>query len=166
MSHARPHPAGYNRVNPRAVVVDAASAIDVANPEHIRGKRVLVVEDGPTLTHGEMKIGAGVVAARRFGAAEIIDPRPYAVGRLAETYRIYPNIGNLLPAMGYGPEQIRDLTATIERTDCDSVVVATPIDLGRIVKINKPYTRVDYNLQEIGRPDLGQIIAEFVKTKR
>jgi len=151
------------RVNPKAVVVDAASAISVENPEVIRGKRVLVIEDGPTLTHGEMKIGAGIVAARRFGAAEIIDPRPYAVGKLAETYRIYPNIGTLLPAMGYGKEQMNDLTATIERTDCDSVIVATPIDLKRVIQINKPNTRVEYSLQEIGRPDMADVLTDFIK---
>ncbi|MCL1820070.1 MAG: cyclic 2,3-diphosphoglycerate synthase [Oscillospiraceae bacterium] len=151
------------KVNPRAVVVDAASTLSVEKPEIIRGKRVLVIEDGPTLTHGEMKIGAGIVAARRFGAAEIVDPRQYAVGKLAETYRIYPNIGTLLPAMGYGEEQIRDLTATIERTDCDSVVIATPIDLGRVIDIKKPNTRVEYSLQEIGQPDMGSVMADFIK---
>ncbi|MCL1818864.1 MAG: cyclic 2,3-diphosphoglycerate synthase [Spirochaetaceae bacterium] len=151
------------RVNPKAVVVDAASTISVEKPEVIRGKRVLVIEDGPTLTHGEMKIGAGVVAARRFGAAEIIDPKPYATGKLAETYRIYPNIGKVLPAMGYGEEQIRDLTATIERADCDSVVIATPIDLERVVRINKPNTRVKYDLQEIGHPDMEDAMADFIK---
>jgi len=151
------------RVNPQAIVVDAASTISVEKPEIIRGKRVLVVEDGPTLTHGEMKIGAGVVAAKRFGAAEIIDPRPYAVGKIAETFRIYPNVGKLLPAMGYGEEQMRDLTATIERTDCDSVVIATPIDLGRVIKITKPNTRVEYNLQEIGSPTLEDVLANFIK---
>lgn len=151
------------RVNPRAVVVDAASTISVDRPEVIRGKRVLVIEDGPTLTHGGMKIGAGIVAARRFGAAEIIDPRPYVVGRMAETYRAYPNIGTLLPAMGYGEQQIRDLSETIERTDCDSVVIATPIDLGRIIKINKPNTRVSYSLQEIGRPNMEDALSNFVE---
>ena len=151
------------KANPRAVVVDAASTISVEKPEVIRGKQVLVVEDGPTLTHGEMKIGAGIVAAQRFGAAEIINPKPYAVGKLAETYRIYPNIGNLLPAMGYGEEQISDLAATIERTDCDSVIVATPIDLKRIIKINKQNTRVEYNLQEIGHPDMNDVLADFIK---
>jgi len=150
------------KVNPKAVVVDAASTISVDNPDMIKGKRVLVVEDGPTLTHGEMKIGAGVVAARRFGAREIIDPRPYAVGKLAETFRIYPGIGKLLPAMGYGEEQMRDLTATIEAADCDSVVIATPIDLGRVIEINKPSTRVEYSLQEIGRPDMEDVLAEFI----
>jgi predicted GTPase len=149
-------------INPTATVVDAASTISVENPDLIRGKRVLVVEDGPTLTHGEMKIGAGVVAARRFGAAEIIDPRPYAVGKLAETFRIYPDVGCVLPAMGYGGEQMRDLTATIERADCDCVVIATPIDLTRVIKINKPNTRVDYNLQEIGRPDMEDVLREFI----
>ena len=154
-------------VNPGAIVVDAASTISVENPEIIRGKRVLVIEDGPTLTHGEMKIGAGIVAARRFGAAEIIDPKPYAVGKLAETYKIYPNIGKLLPAMGYGEEQVNDLAATIEHTDCDSVVVATPIDLKRIIKINKPNTRVEYSLQEIGHPDMNDVLSDFIdKIKR
>ena len=149
--------------NPKATVVDAASTISVENPDIIKGKRVLVIEDGPTLTHGEMKIGAGIVAAKRFGAAEIIDPKQYAVGRLAETYKIYPNIGKLLPAMGYGEEQIADLAATIERADCDSVVVATPIDLKRIIKINKPNTRVEYALQEIGKPDMNDVLANFIK---
>jgi len=151
------------KVNPNAVVVDAASTLSVDDPDVIRGKRVLCIEDGPTLTHGEMKIGAGIVAARRFGAAEIIDPRAYAVGRLAETYRIYPNIGHLLPAMGYGEEQMRDLSATIEATDCDSVVIATPIDLARVIKIDKPNTRVKYDLQEIGHPDMEDVMADFIK---
>jgi predicted GTPase len=151
------------RVNPHAIVIEAASTISVEKTEAIRGKRVLVIEDGPTLTHGEMKIGAGIVAAKRFGAAEIIDPRPFAVGKLAETYRIYPNIGKLLPAMGYSEEQMKDLTATIECTDCDSVVIATPIDLGRVIKINKPNTRVEYYLQEIGHPNIEDILNDFIK---
>jgi len=150
------------KVNPNAIVVDAASALSVEQPELIKGKRVLVVEDGPTLTHGEMSIGAGVVAAKRFGAAEIIDPRPYAVGSIAETYKKYPHIGTLLPAMGYGDEQIKDLAATIANVDCDAVVIATPIDLNRIVKIDKPSTRVEYSLHEIGHPDLADILADFV----
>ena len=149
-------------VNPRAIVIEAASTISVEKPELIRGKRVLAVEDGPTLTHGEMKIGAGVVAARRFGAAELVDPRATAVGKLANTFRIYPNIGHLLPAMGYGDEQMRDLAATIDNTDCDSVIVATPIDLGRVINISKPYTRVDYSLQEIGRPDMEDVLKDFI----
>ncbi|MCL2549023.1 MAG: GTPase, partial [Symbiobacteriaceae bacterium] len=150
------------KVNPGAIVIDAASTITVKNPEVIRGKKVLCIEDGPTLTHGEMKIGAGIVAARRFGAAEIVDPREYAVGRLADTYRIYPGIGHLLPAMGYGDEQIRDLTATIDKVPCDSVVIATPIDLQRVVQISKPCTRVEYALQEIGSPDLESVLKEFI----
>ncbi|HVN59012.1 MAG TPA: cyclic 2,3-diphosphoglycerate synthase [Bacteroidales bacterium] len=151
------------KVNPDAVVVDGASPIKVDNPAAIKGKRVLVVEDGPTLTHGEMKIGAGVVAARKFGARELVDPRPFTVGKLAETFRIYPNIGTLLPAMGYGDEQLHDLEKTINGTDCDSVVIATPIDLNRIIKIRKPNTRVYYDLQEIGDPNLTQVLDEFVK---
>ncbi|MDR0496415.1 MAG: cyclic 2,3-diphosphoglycerate synthase [Treponema sp.] len=151
------------KVNSRAVVVDAASTISVNKPEVIRGKRVLVIEDGPTLTHGEMKIGAGIVAARRFGAAEIIDPRSCAVGKLAETYRLYPGIGKLLPAMGYGEQQMKDLSATIEKTDCDSVIIATPIDLERVIKIRKPCTRVEYNLFEIGHPDMNDVMQNLIK---
>jgi predicted GTPase len=154
--------ANIERVNPKAAVVDAVSAISVDRQDVIRGKRVLVIEDGPTLTHGEMKIGAGVVAARRFGAAEIIDPKPYAVGKLAETYKIYPNISMVLPAMGYGDQQVKDLAATIEKADCDSVVIATPIDLGRVIKINKPSTRVNYSLQEIGRPNMADVLEQFL----
>ena len=150
------------QVNPRALVIDAASTISVDRPEVIRGKRVLVIEDGPTLTHGDMKIGAGIVAAQRYGAAEIIDPRPNAVGRLAETYQIYPSIGKLLPAMGYGEQQMKDLSATIEKTDCDSVVIATPIDLQRVIKINKPCTRVEYSLQEIGHPNMDDALEGFI----
>jgi predicted GTPase len=110
-----------------------------------------------------MKIGAGIVAAKRFGASEIIDPRPYAVGKLADTYRIYPDIGSLLPAMGYGEEQLRDLSATIDAAECDSVVIATPIDLGRVIKITKPGTRVEYSLQEIGNPNLEDVLKGFIK---
>ena len=150
------------KVNPKAVVVDAASPIAVDDPSVIKGKRVLVVEDGPTLTHGEMKLGAGTVAAMKFGAAEMVDPRPFVVGKLAETFRIYPNIGTLLPAMGYSDQQLKDLETSINNTDCDSVVIGTPIDLNRIVKINKPNTRVYYDLQEIGQPDLKGILEEFV----
>jgi len=150
-------------VNPKAIVVDGASPIRVDDPSLIRGKRVLVVEDGPTLTHGEMKIGAGVVAARKFGAAEEVDPRPFTVGKLSETFEIYPNIGKLLPAMGYGKQQLKDLETTINHTDCDSVIIATPIDLNRIIKIRKPNTRVYYDLQEIGQPDLTGVLNDFVK---
>jgi predicted GTPase len=145
-------------VNPRAVVVDAASPIFVDDPQAIRGCTVLVVEDGPTLTHGEMPYGAGYVAAQRFGAEEIVDPRPYAVGSIAETYRKYPNTGPILPAMGYGSKQIQDLEETINGTPCDLVIVATPIDLRRLIKINRPSQRVRYELQEIGRPTLQDVL--------
>jgi predicted GTPase len=149
------------RVNPKAIVIDAASPITVDKPELIKGKRCLVVEDGPTLTHGRMKIGAGVVAARKFGAKELVDPRPFVVGKLAETFRLYPGIGTLLPAMGYGEEQVRDLEKTIDKTDCDTVVIATPIDLNRIIKIKKPTVKVGYDLEEIGSPNLTQVLDEF-----
>lgn len=151
------------RINPGAMVIDAASPISVDKPELIKGKRVLCIEDGPTLTHGMMKIGAGVVAARKFQAAELVDPRPFVVGKLAETFRKYPDIGVLLPAMGYGDEQIADLERTINATDCDSVLIATPIDLSRIIHINKPIVRVGYDLQEIGKPDLTEVIDGFCK---
>ena len=150
-------------VNPGAVVIDGASPIRVDKPEVIKGKRVLVVEDGPTLTHGEMKIGAGVVAARKYGASELVDPRPFTVGKLSETFDIYPEIGVLLPAMGYGEQQLKDLETTINTCDCDSVVIGTPIDLSRIIKIKKPFTRVYYDLQEIGKPDMEDVINEFLR---
>jgi len=153
-------------VNPGAIVVDGASPIKVDNPELIKGKKVLVVEDGPTLTHGEMKLGAGIVAAMRYGAAEWVDPRPWVVGRLAETFQIYPNIGKLLPAMGYGEQQVKDLETSINNTECDSVIIATPIDLNRIIHINKPNTRVYYDLQEIGSPNLEDVIGDFVLKHR
>jgi len=137
-------------VNPNVPVIEAASPITVDNPELIRDKRVLVVEDGPTLTHGEMKYGAGTVIACNLGAKKIVDPRPYIVGSIKETFQKYPNIGVLLPAMGYGEEQIKDLEETINNTDCDSVIIGTPIDLGKILKINKPSTRAKYELKEIG----------------
>jgi len=149
--------------NPNAIVVDGASTLDVDDPSVIRGKKVLVVEDGPTLTHGEMKIGAGVVAAQKFGAAALVDPRPFTVGRLSETFEIYPDIGAVLPAMGYGEVQLKDMETTINKTECDAVVIGTPIDLNRIIKIKKPNTRVYYNLQEIGRPDLVGVLDDFVK---
>ena len=147
------------QVNPDATVVEAASPIFVDNPAAIKGKAVLVVEDGPTLTHGGMAYGAGVVAARRFGAAEIIDPRPFAVGSIAATYQKYPTTGAVLPAMGYGAEQMRELGETINNTPCDLVLVATPIDLRRVVEINRPSQRVRYELQEIGQPTLADILA-------
>ncbi len=147
-------------VNPEAVVIEAASPIFVPDPGLIRGKRVLVIEDGPTLTHGEMKYGAGIVAARRFGAAEIIDPRPYTVGTITGTFEKYPGIGTLLPAMGYGDEQIADLEETIRRVPCDLVISATPIDLTRVAKIYHPVQRVSYELQVIGQPTLEEVLTE------
>ncbi|HJW90319.1 MAG TPA: cyclic 2,3-diphosphoglycerate synthase [Anaerolineales bacterium] len=146
------------RMNPDAVVVEAASPLFVDDPESIRGKRVLVIEDGPTLTHGEMAFGAGWLAARRFGAAEIIDPRPFAVGSIRETYQKYPTTGPILPAMGYGDEMARELEETINRSDADLVLIGTPIDLARLLDISKPTQRVRYELQEIGKPTLEDIL--------
>ena len=147
-------------VNSKAIIVEAASPIYVEDPAAIRGMRVLVIEDGPTLTHGEMAYGAGVVAARRFGAEEIVDPRPYAVGSIVETYRKYPTTGPVLPAMGYGDQQMCELEDTINATPCDMVIVATPIDLGKLLKIYRPHQRVRYELQVIGRPSLEEILRE------
>ena len=147
--------------NSDAVIIEAASPIFVEDPAAIRGKRVLVVEDGPTLTHGEMAYGAGIVAARRFGAAEIVDPRPYAVGSILGTFEKYPQTGPLLPAMGYSEQQIEELEETINATPCDIVIVATPIDLRRVLKcIAHPMDRVRYELQEIGQPTLEEVLAE------
>ncbi|MDI9493077.1 MAG: cyclic 2,3-diphosphoglycerate synthase [Bacillota bacterium] len=151
------------KVNPSAKIIKAESSITVDKPEIIKGKRVLVVEDGPTLTHGEMKIGAGTVAAKMFGAAGFVDPRPYTVGKLKDTFATYPEIGVLLPAMGYGEQQLKDLETTINNTDCDAVIIGTPIDLSRVININKPYTRVHYELSEIGTPNLDQILEDFMK---
>jgi predicted GTPase len=145
-------------VNPGAAIVEAASPIDVDDPAAIQGKRVLVVEDGPTLTHGDMAYGAGVVAAERFGAAEILDPRPYAVGSIAETFAKYPKTGPVLPAMGYGEAQVHELEETINATPCDLVIIGTPIDLRRVVNIKHPADRVRYELQVIGRPTLEEIL--------
>lgn len=150
-------------VNPNAIVIEAASTLSLDDPSVVKGKKVLVVEDGPSLTHGEMKIGAGVVAAQKFGAVDFVDPRPYTVGRITEAFKIYPNIGVLLPAMGYGSKQLKDLETTINKTKCEAVVIATPIDLGRLIKINKPHTRVHYNLQEIGFPNFDGILSDFCK---
>jgi predicted GTPase len=158
--------ANIEKVNPGAVVINGASPIRVDDPSVIQGKKVLVIEDGPTLTHGEMKIGAGIVAARKFGAASLVDPRPFIVGRLKETFKIYPGIGTLLPAMGYGEEQLRDLETTINNTDCDSVIIGTPIDLNRVIKIKKPNTRVYYDLEEVGHPNLEDVLGDFVKRIR
>jgi predicted GTPase len=152
-------------VNSRATIVDAEMRLTVEDASAIAGKRVLVVEDGPTLTHGQMRYGAGVIAARKFGAAAIVDPRPHVVGEIAETFRKYPEIGQLLPAMGYGEKQVRDLETTINAVECDLVLVATPIDLRRIVKIAKPTMRVGYELEEIGEPTLASILSEFVERR-
>jgi predicted GTPase len=151
------------KFNPRARVIKAASPITVLTPEKIVGKRVLVVEDGPTLTHGEMKYGAGTIAAQNYGAREIIDPRPYAVGKIKKTFEKYPTIGTLLPAMGYGKEQIEDLQKTINKTPADLVVSGTPIDLSRIINTNKEILRISYELSEIGSPNLEEILTLFVK---
>ena len=153
--------ANIARLNPSATVVEASSPVSVDDEKAIAGKRVLVVEDGPTLTHGEMEYGAGVIAARRFGAAQLIDPRPFAVGTIAETFKKYPGIGTLLPAVGYGDRQMADLKATIEATDCDLVLIATPIDLRRTIKFDKPALRVSYDLQENGKPDLDDVLARL-----
>lgn len=150
-------------VNPQAVTIEAASPIFVDDPDEIRGKRVLVVEDGPTLTHGEMSYGAGMVAAERLGAAEIVDPRPYAVGSIVDAFSKYETTGPVLPAMGYNEEQTRELEQTIDATPCDVVIVATPIDLSQVIAINKPSQRVRYELQEIGEPTLADVLHDRFK---
>ncbi len=148
-------------INPDATIIKANSKLTVEDPSLIKDKKVLVVEDGPTLTHGEMKYGAGVVAAQRIGAAEIVDPRPYVVGKIGETFKKYPNIGILLPAMGYGDQQVKDLEETINATPCDAVVIGTPIDLRRICNIEKPSTRVMYDLEEIGDTCLEDVLSKI-----
>ena len=149
-------------VNPGATVIEANSPVSVDDSEIISGKRCLVIEDGPTLTHGEMKFGAGTVAAEKFGAVEIIDPRPWIEGTIADTFKKYPAIGKVLPAMGYGGQQVKDLEATINAVDCDVVVIGTPIDLRRIISIDKPSVRVTYDLAEIGSPDLADVLKPFL----
>lgn len=148
--------------NPMSQILKAESTITVDNPELIKGKRVLVVEDGPTLTHGEMKIGAGTVAAERLGAAEIVDPRPFAKGSLVDTFKKYIHVEQVLPAMGYGKQQLKDLEATINATDCDAVIIGTPMDLNRVITINKPTTRVHYDLHEVGDSNLENVLAKFI----
>jgi predicted GTPase len=162
IAEVRENVAAYN---PKAIVIDAASPITVDKPELIKGKRVLVVEDGPTLTHGEMQYGAGIVAANKYGAAELVDPRPFTVKSITATFEKYPNIGVLLPAMGYGDQQVKDLETTINRAQCDAVVIATPIDLSRIIDIKHPTTRVEYSLQEIGMPDVASVLGDFFARK-
>jgi predicted GTPase len=147
-------------VNPDAKIIEGESPVTVEKPELIKGKRVLIIEDGPTLTHGDMKYGAGTIAAQRYGASDIVDPRPFTVESIADTFKKYPEIGILLPAMGYGAKQMKDLEKTINRTECDSVVIGTPIDLGRLLKINKPHTRVTYELNEIGSITLETVLKE------
>ncbi len=149
--------------NPKAIVIDAASPLSVDKPELIRGRRVLCVEDGPTLTHGGMLYGAGIMAAMKFGASELVDPRPWATGKLAGTFEKYPDIGTLLPAMGYGAQQIKDLERTIAKVKCDTVIIGTPIDLCRIIDIKQPTVRVTYDLDEIGHPDLKDVLKPFLK---
>ena len=148
--------------NPQAIIIEAESPLQIESPEKIFGRRVLVVEDGPTLTHGEMKYGAGIIAARQEGAGEIVDPRPWITGTLKDTFSRYPNIGNLLPAMGYSQEQRRDLENTINACDCDLVIIGTPIDLRRVISIRKPSLRVKYELKEKGKPDLETVLKPFM----
>ena len=158
--------ANVRSINPTAQIIEAASPLFVDHPEMIMNKKVLVVEDGPTLTHGEMTYGAGVVAAEKYGCADLVDPREWAVGEMAETFEKYPEIGVLLPAMGYSAQQIKDLEKTINDTDCESVVIATPIDLRRIIKIKKPACQVQYELQEIGVPTIADVLQGFGKNKK
>jgi predicted GTPase len=158
--------ANVRRINPGARIVEARSPITVDNASLIKGKKVLVIEDGPTLTHGEMRFGAGVIAARQFGASEIVEPRPFAVESIAETYRKYPNTGALLPAMGYGKKQMKDLETTIARIPCDTVVIGTPIDLRRVITIQQPSVRVSYSLEETTTPTLTDVIAEFLRRRK
>ncbi|MDX9903680.1 MAG: cyclic 2,3-diphosphoglycerate synthase [Bacteroidales bacterium] len=151
------------RINPDAVIIDACSPTIVQDPAIIRGKKVLVIEEGPTVTHGEVRYSYGCFAAMKYGASELVDPKPYAVGKLKTTYENYPDLGPVLPSMGYSNQQMKDLSETIKNTPCDLVLIATPIDLKRVITIDKPTLHVRYDLQEIGHPDLGDIIDEFVK---
>jgi len=157
--------ANIEKWNPNATVIDAASPLFVKNPSIIRGKRCLVIEDGPTLTHGEMTYGAGFIAAKKFGASEIIDPRPYAVGSIVNTYKKYTHLDKILPAMGYGKKQIKELEESINKSDAEVVVIGTPIDLTKIIDIKKPSIRVTYELQEIGKPDLEEVLSNFLENK-
>jgi len=153
--------ANIREANPGATVVEASSPIAVEDASVIAGRRVLVVEDGPTLTHGGMKFGAGVLAAEKYGAREMVDPRPFARGSIAETFRAYPETGLLLPAMGYGEAQVKDLEATINGSDAEAVIIATPIDLRRLISIARPSTRVTYRLEELGAPTLADALKSF-----
>jgi predicted GTPase len=151
--------------NPKAVVVEMACRVAVSAPELVKGRKVLVVEDGPTLTHGEMPYGAGVVAARQCGADELVDPRPYAVGSIRGTYERYGHLTSLLPAMGYSAMQCHELEETINRVPCDLVLVATPIDLGHMVKMNKPSLRVTYEVEDLSHPGMAEILARFTRER-
>ncbi|MDR2979954.1 MAG: cyclic 2,3-diphosphoglycerate synthase [Bacteroidales bacterium] len=154
------------KANPEAMVIDAVSPTFVDKPELIKGKRVLVIEEGPTVTHGEVKYSYGSLTAMKYGAAELVDPKPYAVGKLKETFDHYPNLGPILPSMGYSAQQVKDLEATIAKTPCDVVLIATPIDINRIIKIKKPTVKIGYELQEIGKPDLKDVVVDFVKKQK
>ncbi|MEM2385897.1 MAG: GTPase, partial [Candidatus Bathyarchaeia archaeon] len=151
------------KVNPKAIILEAASPITADKPELIKGKRVLVIEDGPTLTHGEMPYGAATILAEQLDASELIDPRPYAVGSIKEAYKQYPHLGNVLPALGYGEKQIAELNETIANTPCDVVVIGTPVDLRRLITINKPTVRVKYELKVLGPLSLEQVLEDFLK---
>ncbi len=153
-------------LNPRAVIIEAESPVTLDAGPPLAGKRVLVVEDGPTMTHGGMAFGAGTVAARQAGAAELVDPRPWAVGTIAETFTRYPQIGAALPAMGYGDEQLRELEETIDRVECDVVVTGTPFDLGRLISTRHPLRHARYELRELGRPTLAEVIGPIVRRAR
>lgn len=153
------------KYNPKAVVIEAHSTLSVSDETSIRGKRVLVIEDGPTLTHGGMQIGAGSVAAQRFGAQEVIEPMPFAVGTILDAYEKYPHLKKVLPALGYGSEQIKELEETINQASADLVIAATPINLTRILKVNKPMVQVEYRLKEVSKPDVKDIITEFLAKK-
>ncbi len=150
------------KINPEAIIIKANSVVTVEDPEKVKGKKILVVEDGPTLTHGGTSYGAGIIAAKQLGC-EIVDPRPYAVGTVKETYKNFPNLGKVLPAMGYSDKQIKELEKTINRAECDAVLVGTPFDLAKLLKINKPSVRVRYKIEEIGKPDLEKILNKFLK---
>jgi predicted GTPase len=154
------------KVNPTANVLEAASPISADNPSLITGKRALVIEDGPTLTHGSMLFGAGTIMAKNYGASEIVDPKPYAVGSIKQTYEKYSHVGAILPAMGYGPKQVAELKETIERTPCDVVVIGTPIDLRRVMSIEKPTVRVKYELQVLGSVSLEQVLDDFLQRSK
>ena len=158
--------ANVARVNPKAVIIEAASPVQVDDPSLLAGRRALVVEDGPTVTHGGMAFGAGVIAARKYGVKELVDPRPYAVGSIRQVFAAYPHLGSVLPAMGYGVQQTKELQETIAASDCDVVVLGTPVDLRRVITIRKPAVRVRYELQEITKPDLEDVLREWIAKQK